>query len=119
MIELPEEFELIAFFECEPHLASPGTPWVYNSITFENIRGEDLLRFRIEPDFGEIQFTWVQAGITRINFKLNDLASISIHMANGDEHLIASGGDADPQQLVKVRLKPAIAVEWSSIRAFI
>ena len=118
MIKLPEEFELIAFFECEPYLASQGTPWVYNSVTFETTRGEDYLRFKIEPDVGEIQLTWVQAGITRVNFKLNDLASISIHIANGDEHLIASGGDADPMQLVKVRLKPVIAIEWSSLRVF-
>ncbi len=35
MLDLPEEFELIGFFESESHLAAPGTPWVYNSITFE------------------------------------------------------------------------------------
>ena len=118
MLELPPDFELIGFFESHPTLADPSVPWVYNSITFQSSRGADLIRCHLEPDLGQLEFTWRNAGVLRVSLKLNKLERLAVHLAPGDEHLIASAAAADPQQIVKIRLKPAIAVEWSSMHAF-
>ena len=115
MLELPEEFELISFFECEPTLGAPGVPWVYNSVTFQTERGKNRIRFHIEPDFGELEFSWSQAGTQRVNLKINNLSSIQIHIAKDNEYLVASSGAVNPHQLLKIRLKPDVAVEWSLI----
>src|SRR5690349_5987347 len=35
---LPDEIDFLAFFECEPRLADPDAPWVYNTATYETAR---------------------------------------------------------------------------------
>jgi len=37
---LPEDYELIGFFEAEPEVLDPGVPWLYNILTFATVRGE-------------------------------------------------------------------------------
>jgi len=115
MLELPEEYELIGLFECEPHLASRDTPWAYNSITFKTFRGNDYLFCKIEPDVGELVFIWTVEGIQRAHIKINSLKSISVHLDKNDEFLIASSGEYSPKQLLKIRIKPYIAIELCSL----
>ena len=48
MIKLPEEHELIGFFECEPELLdSDVKPWCYNELKFTTVRGEDEVEVKI------------------------------------------------------------------------
>ncbi len=118
MLELPENYELISFFECEPHLGSKDTPWEYNSITFKTLRGQDYLFCKIEPDVGDLEFIWSTEGIKRVHVRLNSLKNITINLDKDHEYLIASGGDSDPKQLLKIRIKPYIAIELFSIHDF-
>ena len=114
-MQLPPDHELVGFFECEPRLAAPSTPWEYNSITFECQRGGDEIRCHLEPDVGELRFTWSSEGVSRVSLKVGGLESLAVHLGKGDEHLIAAAGGGNPQQILKIRLKPFVSVEWSSI----
>jgi len=118
MLQLPDEIDLISFFEVEPTLGSLDTPWEYNSITFEIVRGEDHVLFHLEPDVGELKFSWLQANIPRTNLKIDGITQISVHLMKNDEFLIASNGDKDPRQLLQIRLKPNISVELGSTYVF-
>lgn len=111
MLVLPEEFELISFFESEPSLATPDAPWCYNSVRFEVRRDKDTVVCELEPAYGEMKILWEQDGVPRINCKLNKLANMSVHIAKGDEHMVVTGLGKNPATILKLRLKPYVAVE--------
>jgi hypothetical protein len=116
---LPEEFELIGFFEVEPKLASPGVPWLYNNVHFVTIRGEDEISCELEPAYGELKLRWKQAGIVRAEVRLNRIESLSVQMNGSEEVLIANGLGISPSTLLKLRLKPVVVVEigcWHEVR---
>lgn len=112
MLTLPEEHELIGFFEAEPELASADTPWFYNQLTFRIQRGSDRITCQIEPAYGELRIWWEQEKMSRVNFKLNRVESISVHVARNDDHMVVSGKDMHPFTLLKLRLKPHVAFEF-------
>lgn len=111
MLSLPEEYELIGFFEREPELAVPDTPWCYNNLRFYLSRGEDHLLCEIEPACGELKILWRQGGLIRTSLRLNNLKSMSIHLSKDDEHMIVSDPEDNPHTLLKLRLKPCISIE--------
>lgn len=111
MLDLPEEYELISFFECEPQLADPSTPWCYNNLHFSTFRGQDHIVCEIEPAYGELKLWWKQAGQLRAHVKLNKLESLSVHVGKEDDYMIVSGPDNSPATLFKLRLKPFVSVE--------
>ncbi|MEW6563279.1 MAG: hypothetical protein AB1400_08640 [Pseudomonadota bacterium] len=115
MLTLPERTALVDLFQCEPRLAAAGVPWHFNTITFDTAFGEDCVQCVIEPDEGELHFVWRQGNITRISLKINSLAHLSVHRFAEEAYLLASSGKDDPnKELVKIRLRPIISVEWGS-----
>ena len=119
MINLPADFELIGFFECEPEVASPEVPWCYNRLRFETARGDSLLICEIEPAFGEFCFSWYEGGNQRANLKLNEVSNLSVYIAKDDEYLMLSSVGEFPEKVVKIRYKPFISIElscWNELR---
>lgn len=118
MLSLPDEYELIGFFECEPQLTSPDVPWSYNRLLFSISRGIDCVLCEIEPAYGELKINWQQNGEVRSSIKLNKLESVTVHMSKDDEHMIVTGLGENPATLLKLRLKPFVSVElacWHDI----
>jgi hypothetical protein len=113
VLSLPEEFELISFFESEPKLADPKIPWVYNNLKFETQRGSDRLLCEIEPAYGEMKIHWERDGVMLANLELNNLSALTVHIAKGNEYMIVDGIGDDPATLLKLRTKPFICIEFS------
>jgi hypothetical protein len=112
MLTFPDEHELIGFFEAEPALASPDTPWCYNQLSFRTVRGSDLITCQIEPAYGEVRISWKQENSPRVSLKLNHVESISVHMAKNNDYMLVSGKDMKPSTLLKLRLKPHVSFEF-------
>ena len=53
---LPEDWEFAAFFECEPTLLDVDAPWIYNTLTFETVRGDYSIWFQISPSYSALRF---------------------------------------------------------------
>ena len=112
MIDLPAEYELIGFFECEPELLDADVePWVYNVIKFTVKKGEDEVLVKICASYGELGISWLKAGAQVITLNLVDLDKISVEMQHGDEFMVALGQYNDHAVMLKLRLKPIVAIE--------
>jgi hypothetical protein len=104
---------LLVFFESEPRLADADIPWVYNNLVFETAQGENHIRCEIEPSDGELKLLWTQNGIVRLDIKLNKLAHLSIFSIKYEEVMTVTNLESNPGIILKIRLKPAVAVEWN------
>nr|WP_315468684.1 hypothetical protein [uncultured Undibacterium sp.] len=116
MISLPENHELIGFFEIEPRIVGPDTiPWEYQELTFVTQRGDDEVIVIIGASFSEFSISWRRLGKQLIQMTLIQLDSIRIEMQHNDEFLMASGVVADHTALLKLRLKPEVAIEFEQL----
>lgn len=113
LLSLPEEYELISFFEVEPELLdNDETPWLYNELKFVTTRGEDEVVVKIYAAIGEFSVDWKQSGRSIIKMKLTELDSLTIEMLKNDEFLSVSGMFSDHSVFLKLRLKPEVAIEF-------
>ena len=113
MITLPEEHELIGFFECEPELLdSDVKPWCYNEVKFSTVRGEDEIAVKIYASFGEITINWKKSGIQILHMKLIDVQHLTVEMQHRDEFMAVVGSYSNRSMLLKLRLKPLVAIEF-------
>ena len=110
-MRIPADFELIGFFEVEPSLRIPGTPWAYNGLTFETIRGDHCVRFHIEMDVGEVSLRWTQGGIQRAAVSLKWVQALFIDTIQGIEVLTATQVSGNPDLAVELRLRPEVSVK--------
>lgn len=118
MLELPEEYELIGFFECEPQLADKQIPWCYNNLIFTLSREQDIVRCEITPSYGELKLSWKQNGLQRADFQLNHLKGLSVHLGAHDEYMTVTGEGTEPSVIMKLRVKPFVSIEFVSLHEF-
>ena len=117
MLSLPDEHELIGFFEVEPELLDGSIkPWIYNEIKFTTTRGDDTIIVTIYASFGELTATWIKSEIQLINIKLIKIDKINIEMNPNDEFLTAEGKLSDHAVSLKITLKPHVAIDFSQER---
>ena len=113
MIELPEEHELIGFFESEPELLdTDDIPWVYNEVKFTTKRGEDEVVVKIYASSGEFSVLWKNTDRQLLAMKLIHLEIITVELQHNDEFLTVVGMYSDYAVMLKLRLKPVVAVEF-------
>jgi hypothetical protein len=60
--EFPPEHELLAFFESEPIVLNPDTPWLYNTLEFKTVRNDIEVRCRIVSSYGKITTRLMMGG---------------------------------------------------------
>ncbi len=114
MLSLPNDHELIGFFEAEPELLDGNAmPWIYNELKFTTIRGEDKVIVNIYASFGELSVNWIKSGKQLIKLKLIELDSLNIELQSNDEFLTATGKFLDQAVLLKVRMKPDVSIEFA------
>ncbi len=85
MISIPEEHELIAFFETEPTLLDADQPWHYNTLTFEFQSAEEKVTVHLSPAYGDLEIYWTQKNELRLNWRLYDLKEIVIDKTDQKE----------------------------------
>lgn len=114
----PPDHELLAFFESEPTVLTPGDPWVYNTLEFTTVRAEITIRCRLVLSYGEITTLFMVNGHELAKFELRDAESIRIITSAQQEALVATF--APPLRLdnFALQLKPRVWAGWGNLHQF-
>jgi hypothetical protein len=85
MNEIPEEYELMSFFEVEPKKRDVEVPFYYNNLTYNIINGSETIDITISPSFADIEIFWIQNNLLKFNWKLNNIKTLKIEKNDGIE----------------------------------
>ena len=113
MDPFPDEWELLALFECEPTITDRDVPWFYNCLKFETKRGADEIRCEIEPGYGILKLHWWQRGKEKLTLELYWVAGLRIVTGGGRDYLIANFRDRYLNDL-EFQLKPESRLRWAT-----
>jgi hypothetical protein len=109
-MNIPADFELVSFFEAEPTLRVPNTPWEYNGLTFDAVRGNHRVQCHIEMDVGEVTIRWNEGTTQRAHISLKWVRLLSIDRIDGTEVMTATQVSGNPDLTVELRLRPEVSV---------
>lgn len=86
MKEIPEEFELLSFFEVEPVKSDKDSdvPFYYNLLTYVIENDNEKIEVHISPSYGDIEIFWAQNSILKFNWRLYDIETLKI--VRKDDH---------------------------------
>ena len=76
--EFPPNHELLAFFESEPMVFDPDTPWLYNTLEFTTTRDGIEVSCRIVSSYGKIATRLMMGGQELAKFELRDAETIRV-----------------------------------------
>ena len=113
MEPFPEQYDLIALFECDPVLADKDVPWSYNHLTFRTDRGSDQIVCQIEPGYHTLKFEWKQDGQRLVLLDLNWVAGIATELDDHAEALVTMFRDQNLKPL-RIQLKPHVSLSWGT-----
>lgn len=112
MKSLPDEYELLALFECEPSLRDSQTkdlPFYYNEATYRFSNREESFLVIIEPAYGEIKIQVNQKSttklISRLDLKRVNTFEIIRDTKNFSSILLTMESDGN-LQTVEIEFKP-------------
>lgn len=108
---MPEEYELIGLFECEPILMDQGVPWSYNHLTFHSTRGKDVVTCIMEPGYHTLKFQWVRDEVEHLNLDFGWVEGIQVTMKPNKESLQLL---FLYRETVEIQLKPNICFSFTS-----
>ena len=113
-MEVPEVWELIAFFGHEPEPADPEEAEFFGSLTFIfDIGGGDLLRCDIGASYGDLRLALSRDGTERVVLSFEDVARLGVERLHGIETLVAScGGEPDLREL-RLSITPSVRIDWA------
>jgi hypothetical protein len=114
--EFPTDEELLAFFESEPTVRSPGDPWLYNTIDFTTVRAEITVRCRLALSYGEITTQLTMNGHELAKFELEGAETIRIITTAHQEALEATFAPARALGPFVLMLKPRVWAAWGNVR---
>jgi prepilin-type processing-associated H-X9-DG protein len=113
MNPFPNEWELLALFECEPVILDPNVPWAYNHLTFTSQRGQDSIVCVIEPGYSVVNFTWRYWRDVRVHLDLHWVQGIVIETGGGRDAMNLTFLDGHLRPLT-LQLKPHISCIWGT-----
>ncbi|MBN1485739.1 MAG: hypothetical protein JXA37_13580 [Chloroflexia bacterium] len=109
VLTVPENWELVGLFECEPQVALPSAPWSNNQLTFVSRRGDDHMVCEIEP--GTLTFRWWRGGLEHISLQLIAVQGLNIEMTSEEETLTVFFQDGGSFfHPLRIQLKPFICI---------
>ena len=88
MNEIPEEFELMSFFENEPKKQDIDVPFYYNLLKYVVTSENERIEVNISPSFGDIEIFWEQNNNLKFNWRLYDICSLKIEKKDKQEYLV-------------------------------
>jgi len=118
-IQLPQDWELIGFFECEPTLAYEGDAdygWQYNTLTFETTRGKNRVRCTIDPSYGELGIEWERDSIPLVQLRMCYGKRLTVHSDSGREYMRVTFDETSFLLPLILQLKPSVHIEWGATR---
>ena len=114
----PPDHELLAFFESEPTVLTPGDPWFTNTLEFTTVRGEITVRCRFVPTYGEMTTQLTVNGHELAKFELEGAETIRIITSAHQEALEATFAPARGLGPFVLLLKPRVWAAWGNVRQF-
>lgn len=112
MKSLPDEYELLALFECEPVLRDTQTknlPFYYNQATYRFSNEEEAFLVILEPAYGEVKIQVNQKStnrlISRLDLKRVDSLEIKADSKKSSSILLTLGSD-ETFQTLEIQFKP-------------
>ena len=84
---IPEEHELLSFFEVEPTLLDKNSPYYYNQITYDVHSEGEHVKVELSPSYDELIITWKQRDITRFHWKFENIEQFSIEKSSKGEYI--------------------------------
>jgi hypothetical protein len=114
--QFPTDEELLAFFESEPKVLSPGDPWFMNTLEFTTVRADITVHCRITPTSGEMTTQITMSGHELAKFELEGAETIRIITSAGQEALEATFAKARGLGPFVLMLKPRVWAAWGNVR---
>ena len=95
MPKIPEEFELLSFFEVEPSKLDedPNFPFFYNSLQYNIVNDSERIEVHLSPAYGDMEIIWEQQGPLKFNWRVYHIESLQIEKKDGLEYLIIKSKD--------------------------
>lgn len=112
-MELPDEWELIAFFESDPDPTNRDETEFFGSVSFtRDIGGGDVLRWSASVTFGDMRVSILRDGTERVALVAHEVARIAIERLHGAETLVAVFGHSPNPQRALLALRPRFRIDW-------
>lgn len=117
-IRLPQDWELIGFFEAEPILADKSNDygWQYNTLTFVTGRGEDEVTCTIQPSYGELAIAWARSGKKLVELNTVFAERIRLEKEGDAERMRVDYLESTKLLELVLQLKPTISITWGISR---
>jgi len=106
--DFPDDHELVTFFEAEPTLLDPTSPWFYNTLEFKTVRHGFVVECRLQPSYGEISTRLLVGDSELVRFDLQRLKSVRLIMDKNKELLRADFDRGHKQETFALILKPYV-----------
>ncbi|MDQ0472897.1 hypothetical protein [Labrys wisconsinensis] len=112
--EIPPDHELVAFFEAEPVVLHPDTPWAYNTLDFRTLRGDIEVRCHIVSSYGDITTCLILSGREIAKFELRGAEALRLVVNQDQEALVVSFPQALRLDNFALQLKPRVWAAWGN-----
>ena len=114
-IALPQDWELIGFFEAEPALSDPEDAWALNNyIGFHTECEDNAVECLISPLHGDLAINWSQHGREILSLTSSYARKIVLNSKDGVESMTVHYDEADVMRPLVLQLKPTVFVSWGS-----
>ena len=114
MESLPEEYELLGFFEFEPTNLEPDIPWFYKELNYKSKSSNGFLETKIEASYGKVEFKWYQNESLVLHLNLVGISKIEVGNSDSEiapNTLRVSFKNSSIESL-NIRIRPFISFIW-------
>ena len=110
-VKMPELYELIDIFECEPYFSdSADIPWYYKSLGFTLNRGEETLIVSMEPAVGRFDFKHYLGKRLLSHFHLENSMELRIEKIHEKEVIHIIFQEHEDMDSFYIETKPYISI---------
>jgi hypothetical protein len=111
-VEVPEEWELISFFETHPALVDQHERKFFGRLDFvRDVGGGDVLRWSVSK-LGDMRITLARDEVERVVLVARKVVRVTIERLHGVETLVALVARPPDLDRVRLTLRPTFRLEW-------
>jgi len=110
-VPFPENFELEAFFECEPEVLTDQAPWEFNELTFNAKSDNGTLNVNMITGSERVHIKWTQGENVVCQLDLWGVKDYKVLDKAKYDTLIMSFRNSEVQDLV-IKIRPVISIVW-------
>jgi hypothetical protein len=106
----PDDWELINFFESEPDVRDPSSPWLYNHLEFAVARDHQRLHAVITPSYGKFLFKCYSDNELVFDLEFHSVDECSIHSESGGQYMLLRFPEKLKMKDVILFLRPRVRI---------